>query len=157
VCQERFSSYPCSCSVTSYRCLTTDSLPRGYPGQLFGLRHMLELDGECRDSRFTLVWALNRDRVIALRPVGVSLLRWNDYVVLSLVTGVPTPSLYIDREGCGAVTILVGSKRRYPKLNTEVTFYRNPASLAYSTRIRCSGCCTSPCSGLMGQARAHNS
>jgi hypothetical protein len=30
--------------------------------------------------------------------------------VLSLVTGVPTPSLYIDREGGGAVTILVGSK-----------------------------------------------
>jgi hypothetical protein len=26
------------------------------------------------------------------------------------VTGVPQPSLYIDREGCGAVTILVGSK-----------------------------------------------
>jgi hypothetical protein len=30
--------------------------------------------------------------------------------VLSLVTGVPTPSRYIDREGGGAVTILVGSK-----------------------------------------------
>jgi hypothetical protein len=26
------------------------------------------------------------------------------------VTGVPKPSLYINREGCGAVTILVGSK-----------------------------------------------
>jgi hypothetical protein len=37
------------------RCLTTDSLPRGYPGQLFGLQRMLELDGECRDSRFILV------------------------------------------------------------------------------------------------------
>jgi hypothetical protein len=58
----------------SYRCLTTDSLPRGYPGQLFGLRRMLELDGERGDSRFILVWALDRDRVIALRPVGVSLL-----------------------------------------------------------------------------------
>jgi hypothetical protein len=30
--------------------------------------------------------------------------------MLSLFTGVPTTSLYIDREGCGAVTILVGSK-----------------------------------------------
>jgi hypothetical protein len=30
--------------------------------------------------------------------------------VLSIVIGVPTPSLYIDREGRGAVTILVGSK-----------------------------------------------
>jgi hypothetical protein len=33
-----------------------------------------------------------------------------------------------------------------PKLNTEVTFYRNLANLVYSTRIRCSGRCTSPCS-----------
>jgi hypothetical protein len=90
---------------------------------------MLELDGERRDNRFILVRALDRDRVIALRPVGVSLLRWIDCVVLSLVTGVPTPSLYIDRKGCGAVTILVGSKRRCPELNTEVTFHRNLASL----------------------------
>jgi hypothetical protein len=54
-------------------CLTTDSLPRGYLGQLFGLQRMLELDGECRDRRFILVRALDRDRVIALRPVGVGL------------------------------------------------------------------------------------
>jgi hypothetical protein len=40
---------------------------------LFGLRRVLELDGERRDSRFILVRALDRDRVIALRPVGVSL------------------------------------------------------------------------------------
>jgi hypothetical protein len=33
------------------RCLTTDSLPRGYPGQLFGLRRVLQLDGERRDSQ----------------------------------------------------------------------------------------------------------
>jgi hypothetical protein len=71
---------------------------------------MLELDGERRDSRFILVWALDHDWVIALCLVGVSLLRWIDYVVLSLVIGVPMPSLYIDRESCGAVTILVGSK-----------------------------------------------
>jgi hypothetical protein len=45
---------------------------------------MLELDGERRDSQFILVWALNRDRVIALRPVGVSLLRWIDCVVSCL-------------------------------------------------------------------------
>jgi hypothetical protein len=30
--------------------------------------------------------------------------------VLSLIIGVPIPSLYIDREGGGTVTILVGSK-----------------------------------------------
>jgi hypothetical protein len=91
------------------RCLTTDSLPRGYPGQLFGLRHRLELDGEHRDSRFILVWALDRNRVIALRPVGVSLCV-GFYVLSSLIIGVPTTSLYIGREGCSAITILVGSK-----------------------------------------------
>jgi hypothetical protein len=58
---------------------------------------------------------------------------------------VPTASLYIDREGCGVLTILVGTKKRCPKLNTEVTFHRNSASLAYSTRIRCSERYTSPC------------
>jgi hypothetical protein len=30
--------------------------------------------------------------------------------MLSLVIGVSVASLYIDREGCGAITILVGSK-----------------------------------------------
>jgi hypothetical protein len=45
----------------NYRCLTTDSLPQGYPGQLFGLQCMLELDGERRYSRFILVWALDRN------------------------------------------------------------------------------------------------
>jgi hypothetical protein len=29
----------------SCRCLITDSLPRGYLGQLFGLRCLLELEG----------------------------------------------------------------------------------------------------------------
>jgi hypothetical protein len=51
------------------RCLTTDSLPRGYLGQLFGLRCVLKLDDERRDSQFILVQALDRDRVITLRPV----------------------------------------------------------------------------------------
>jgi hypothetical protein len=71
---------------------------------------VLELDGERRDSQFILVWALDRDRVITLHPVGVSLCV--GLIVLSclLLQGVPKPSLYIDREGCGAVTILVGSK-----------------------------------------------
>jgi hypothetical protein len=46
---------------TSCRCLTTDSLPRGYPGQLFELWRVLELDDERRDSRFILVRALGRD------------------------------------------------------------------------------------------------
>jgi hypothetical protein len=53
------------------RCLTTDSLPRRYLGHLFGLRRVLELDDERRDSRFILVRALDRDRVITLRLVGV--------------------------------------------------------------------------------------
>jgi hypothetical protein len=54
-------------------CLTTDSLPRKYLGQLFGLRRVLELDGERIDSRFILVRVLDHDRVITLRPVNVSL------------------------------------------------------------------------------------
>jgi hypothetical protein len=33
---------------------------------------MLELDNERKDSRFILVQALDRDRVITLGPVGVS-------------------------------------------------------------------------------------
>jgi hypothetical protein len=52
------------CIVTepyaSCLCLTTDSLPWGYPEQLFGLWCMLELGGEHRDSRFILVQALDR-------------------------------------------------------------------------------------------------
>jgi hypothetical protein len=43
------------------RCLTNDSLPWGYQGQLFGLQRMLELNVERKDSRFILVWTLNRD------------------------------------------------------------------------------------------------
>jgi hypothetical protein len=57
----------------SCRCLTTDSLSWGYPGQLFGLRRVLELDGERRDSQFILVRALDRDQVMTLRSVGVSI------------------------------------------------------------------------------------
>jgi hypothetical protein len=65
---------------------------------------VLELDDEHRDSRFILVRALDRDRVIALRLVGVSLLRWIDCVVLSFVFSirVPTASLYIGRGDCSA-------------------------------------------------------
>jgi hypothetical protein len=59
----------------SYRCLATDSLPQGYSGQLFILQCMLELGGKHRDSGFILVQALDRDRVIALCPVGINLLR----------------------------------------------------------------------------------
>jgi hypothetical protein len=68
---------------------------------------MLELDGERKDSRFILVQALDRDRVITLRPVGVSLCV--GLIVLSFYRGATT-SLYTGRDGCGAVTILVGSK-----------------------------------------------
>jgi hypothetical protein len=71
----------------------TDSLPWGYLGQLFGLWRMLELDGERRDNRFILVQALDHDRVIALRPFSVSLLRWVDCVV-SCYRGAHTLSLY---------------------------------------------------------------
>ena len=42
-------------------------------GSLFGLQRMQNSTVNARDSRFILVWTLDRDRVIALRPVGVSL------------------------------------------------------------------------------------
>ena len=45
----------------------------GTQGSLFGLRRMQNSTVNARDSRFILVRALDRDRVIALRPVGVSL------------------------------------------------------------------------------------
>jgi hypothetical protein len=71
---------------------------------------VLELNGECRDSRFILVRALDRDRVITLRLVGVSLYVGLIVLYRLFFIGVPIASLYIGREGCGAVTILVGSK-----------------------------------------------
>ena len=40
---------------------------------MFGLQRMQNLMVNARDSRFILVQALDRDQVIALRPVGVSL------------------------------------------------------------------------------------
>jgi hypothetical protein len=79
------------------RCLTTDSLPRGYPGQLFGLWRVLELDDERRDSQFILVRALDRDRVIALCPVDVSLCVGLIAFYRLLLQGCPRP-LFISIE-----------------------------------------------------------
>ena len=62
-----------------------------------------------RDSRFILVRVLDRDRVTALRPVGVSLCVGLIGLCSIVFTGVPTASLYIDRKGRGVITILVGS------------------------------------------------
>ena len=45
----------------------------GTRGSLFGLQRIQNLTVNARDSRFILVRALDRDRVIALRLVGVSL------------------------------------------------------------------------------------
>jgi hypothetical protein len=76
---------------TSCQCLTTDSLPQGYPGQLFELRCVLELNGERRDNRFILVWALDHDRVITLRPVDVSLYVGLIVLCYVLLQGCPRP------------------------------------------------------------------
>ena len=45
----------------------------GTRGSLLGLQRMQNSTVNARDSRFILVRALDCDRVIALRPVGVSL------------------------------------------------------------------------------------
>jgi len=75
---------------------------------------MLESTVNARDSRFILVQALDRDRVTALCPVGVSLcvglIVMQCTIVVLVLLLVPTASLYIDRKGRGVITILVGSK-----------------------------------------------
>ena len=45
----------------------------GTQGSMFGLQRMRNSTVNARDSRFILVRTLDCDRVIALRPVGVSL------------------------------------------------------------------------------------
>ena len=71
----------------------------GTRGSIFGLQCMQNSMVNARDSRFILVRALDRDRVIGLRPVGVSLLRWIDCEVFSCSSPVPrNPALlYIVR------------------------------------------------------------
>ena len=89
----------------------------GVPGQLFGPSECVELDGE--RWRRTIYTGLGpRDRVIALRPVGVSLLRWIIVYVL-FVIGVRLASLYIGREGKAAVLVLVGLQLRVLVFITE--------------------------------------
>jgi hypothetical protein len=58
---------------------------------------MLELDGERRDSRFILVRGLDRDRVITLCPVGVSLCVGLIVFYCLLLQGCPHP-LFISVE-----------------------------------------------------------
>jgi hypothetical protein len=61
-----------------------------------------------RDSRFILVLALDRDRVVVFTSSRYYPLRWIDCYVVLFVTGVFIVSLYINREDYGAITILVG-------------------------------------------------
>jgi hypothetical protein len=80
---------------------------------------VLELGGERRDSRFILVRALDRDRVIALRPVGVSILRWIDCVVLSLLQECLqrlfiSVEMAIVRLGCEVYSYYLSSSFREP-------------------------------------------
>jgi hypothetical protein len=53
----RSSPPPASSTGRALSVLTTESLPRGYPGQLFRFQRVLELDGEREDSRFISVRA----------------------------------------------------------------------------------------------------
>ena len=69
---------------------------------------MQNLAVNARDSQFILVRTLNRDRVIALRPVLLRWIDWNIALQSFFPFGCPR-SLFINREGRGAITILVGS------------------------------------------------
>jgi hypothetical protein len=62
-----------------------------------------------------------------------------------LLQGCPLP-LFISIEKAWSGYNPSRIQRRCHELNTEATFYRNPASLAYSTRIRYCERCTSSCS-----------
>ena len=53
----------------SCRCFTTDSLPRGYPGQLFGLRRIAEFGGYAKRLTIYTGSGPRLGRVITLRPV----------------------------------------------------------------------------------------
>ena len=77
----------------------------GTQGSLFGLQRMQNSTVNVRDSRFILVWALNRDRVIALRPVSVSLC--GGLIVLSCLQE-PRPPLYSQE-----ARVLVGLQREF--------------------------------------------
>ena len=82
------------------RCFTTDSLPRGYPGQYVRASVYAELDGLTQETA-DLSWFRPSivDRVITLRPVGLSLLRWIDCqelcrTIVLLLPQEPCPPLY---------------------------------------------------------------
>ena len=51
------------------RCFTTDSLPQGYPGQLFELQRIVELDGYAKRLTIYTGSGPRLGRVITLRPV----------------------------------------------------------------------------------------
>ena len=53
----------------SCRCFTTDSLPRGYPGQLFGLRRIAKFGGYAKRLMIYTGSGPRLGRVITLRPV----------------------------------------------------------------------------------------
>ena len=81
----------------SCRCFTTDSLPRGYPGQLFGLRRIAKFGGYAKRLTIYTGSGPRLGRVITLRPVlALAYLRC---IALSIGYAfssqwVPSPALY---------------------------------------------------------------
>ena len=101
----------------SCRCFTTDSLPRGYPGQLFGLRRIAEFGGLRKETHDLYwfspsTWSSNN----LTSSLGVSLFASYCFLVssmcsLSFYNGYPHQPFIVQVLG-GVVCVLFGYKVR---------------------------------------------
>jgi hypothetical protein len=77
---------------------TTDSLPWGYPGQLFRLRRMLNSKVNARDCWFIMVWALVISNNLYVQSALTFTLDWLLWSCSSFLQGAHSLSLYRERQ-----------------------------------------------------------
>ena len=111
-----YSQHSYNTNLSHYRCFTTDSLPRGYPGQLFGLRRITEFGGYAKRLTIYTGSVPRLGRVITLRPVqALAYLRRIAFqyrvCVLSFYNGYPHQP-FIVQVLRGVVCVLLGYKVR---------------------------------------------